>query len=89
MAKHKKKSKSSRSARCTRKKIVIKSKRGTVKAEFVGHSGPGCPPRKKPSTRHLAPYKKAFARQAKQCAGTSLPGFRKCMKRLKGAHGEF
>jgi hypothetical protein len=84
MAKRKKKS-SARGARCTTKLITIKRKSGKVIAQFKGRTGPGCGPRKKPSTRHLARYKKAFARQAKACKGKSLSQFRSCMHRLKGA----
>jgi len=69
--------------KCSKKKIVIRGKRGGIKAEFIGHSGPGCPPRKKPSTRHLSRFKATFARQAKACKGQKLGAFRKCMSRLK------
>jgi hypothetical protein len=69
---------------CAAKRITIKNKRGGIVASFMGHSGTGCPKRRKPSTRHLSAYKKEFARQAKECAGSKLPAFRKCMTRLKG-----
>lgn len=71
-------------ARCVRKTIKIKSKRGRVIAEFMGRQGPGCGPRKKPSTAHLRPYKAEFKAQAKACKGRSRGAFLKCMSRLKG-----
>lgn len=71
-------------AGCKAKMITIKTKRGKTVASFMGHTGPGCPKRRKPSTKHLGPFKKEFARQAKECAGSKLPAFRKCMARLKG-----
>lgn len=82
MAKQRKRPRSSPS--CQKKNIKIKSKRGKIVAEFVGHTGPGCPPRKKPSTRHLGPYKKNFGLQAKACAGSKRSAFISCMRRIKG-----
>lgn len=72
---------------CTRKKIQIKSKRGKVIAEFMGHTGAGCGPRPKPSTRHLAPFKKNFALQARACKGNKRGKFLQCMRRIKGSAG--
>lgn len=74
-----------KSSKCVRKKITIKSKRGKVIAQFVGRQGPGCGPRKKPSTAHLRPFKSEFARQARACKGRSRGAFLKCMSRMKGA----
>jgi hypothetical protein len=69
---------------CKAKMIIIKSKRGKTVASFMGHTGAACPKRRKPSTKHLGGCKREFARQARSCAGSKLPAFRKCMKQLKG-----
>lgn len=79
MAKRRKKSGS-----CKRAHVVIWKKRGGRKyqiADFMARKGSSCGPRKKPSTRHLTKYKKAFAAAAKACkrAGKKGTSFGKCI----------
>lgn len=69
---------------CAAKVITIKSKRGKVIAQFKGHSGPACGPRKKP-TPPPKRYRVEFARQARSCKGNSRGKFLTCMKRLQMA----
>lgn len=65
--------------RCRSGTITFKSKRGKV-ISFKGRHGADCGPRKKPSTRHLSVYKKAFARAAKSCSKRGgMKAFRKCI----------
>lgn len=67
---------------CAAKMITIKSKRGKVIAQFKGHSGPACGPRKKPTPppKH---FRQEFARQARACKGGTRGAFLKCMKRIE------
>lgn len=58
--------------------VRFKTKRGKV-IQFRGKTGPGCPPRKKPSTRHLAPFKRALASAARACRGKHGRQFRSCV----------
>jgi len=67
-----------RSASCRTGIIRIRTRRGKV-VQFRGKTGPGCAPRKKPSTRHLAPYKRAMASAAKSCKGLSKHQFQSCV----------
>lgn len=67
-----------RSASCRAGVVRFKTKRGKV-VQFRGKTGPGCAPRKKPSTRHLAPYKRKLAAAARACKGKSGGAFRKCV----------
>lgn len=73
-------------AKCKLTTIKFKTKRGRVIA-FKGHSGSDCAPRKKPSTRHLAPWKKAMKIGAHACAGSrGVSARRACIaKFLKAA----
>jgi len=72
--------KRSRKASACRKGIVrFKTKRGKV-VSFPGKTGAGCAPRKKPSTRHLAPYKRKLAAAARACKGKSAKAFRSCVR---------
>lgn len=66
--------------KCRAGTITFKSKRGKV-ISFKGHHGADCGPRKKPSTRHLSVYKKAFATAAKSCKrkGGGVKAFRRCV----------
>jgi hypothetical protein len=77
-----KKRKSARRARrggtCRTGTVRFKTKRGKV-VTFHGKSGPGCGPRKKASTRHLAPYKSALARAARACKGLKKNQFQSCV----------
>lgn len=63
---------------CAVKTITIKTRGGKV-VRFRGKSGPGCGPRKKPSTRHLAPYKRAMASAARSCQGLKKRQFESCV----------
>ena len=65
--------------KCRSGTITFKSKRGKV-ISFKGRHGADCGPRKKPSTRHLAPYKQAFAAAARSCSKRGgVKAFRKCV----------
>lgn len=57
----------SKSKRCKVTTVKFKTKRGKV-ISFRGHQGTDCAPRKKPSTRHLAPWKAVMKKAAPQCA---------------------
>lgn len=73
------KRKRSRGGKSCRAGIVrFKTKRGKV-IQFRGKTGAGCSPRKKPSTRHLAKYKRSLAAAARACKGKSAGAFRKCV----------
>jgi len=72
-------------AACRTGTIRFKTKRGKV-VTFHGKSGPGCGPRKKASTRHLAPYKSALARAAKSCKGLKKNQFQSCV--ASAMHGK-
>jgi hypothetical protein len=63
---------------CRTGTVRFKTKRGKV-VTFHGKSGPGCGPRKKSSTRHLAPYKSAMSRAAKACKGLKKNQFQSCV----------
>lgn len=53
---------------CTRKRVVIKSKRtGKEIANFMAHRGSNCPKPKR-KTGHLREFKQIFAIEAKACA---------------------
>jgi len=68
-------------ATCKRKRIVIKKGRKVI-AEFMGHQGSGCPPRKKPSTAHLREWKTAMKREAPRCkraAKGNAAVYRRCI----------
>jgi hypothetical protein len=68
---------------CGKRIIHFRTKRGKV-VQFRGKSGPGCGPRPKPSTRHLAPYKRAMSKAARACKGSK--NFRRCVaNRMKHA----
>ena len=58
--------------------VRFKTRRGKTIA-FHGKTGPGCGPRPKPSTRHLAPYKRALKAAAKSCKGLSKSQFQSCV----------
>lgn len=51
---------------CSRKRVVIKSKSGKVKADFMAHRGTGCPKPKR-KTGHLREYKAVFKQEVKAC----------------------
>lgn len=71
---------------CKLTTVKFQTKRGRTIA-FKGHSGPDCPPRRKPSTRHLAPWKKAMKIAAEACAGSrGVSTRRACVRKfLKAA----
>lgn len=71
---------------CKISNIKFKTKRGRV-ISFRGHSGSDCPPRRKPSTRHLAPWKKAMKIGAEACANSrGVAARRACVRKfLKAA----
>lgn len=75
---------------CTRKTIKFKTKRGRV-ISFTGREGPSCGPRKKPSTRHLAPWKAVMKKAAPQCkraARGNVRAYRKCIgTAVRSVHG--
>lgn len=73
------------SASCRAGIIRIRTRRGKV-VQFKGKTGPGCAPRKKPSTRHLAPYKRKMANAARSCKGLSKRQFQACVARAM--HGK-
>ena len=73
-----KKSRKKSTGTCRIGTVKFKTKRGKVIA-FRGKSGPGCGPRPKPSTRHLAPYKQIFGRVSKACKGAVGKDFRSCV----------
>lgn len=58
--------------------VSFETSRGK-KISFRGKTGAGCAPRKKPSTRHLAPYKRALATASRACRGKKAGAFRKCV----------
>lgn len=71
---------------CMKKTIVITKKnkrtgRKQVVAEFRGHAGKDCSKRKKPSTRHLGPYKAAFKRAVAYCKRRKSGKFQTCVGR--------
>lgn len=68
-----------KAAGCTRKKIIIKGKRGRVVAEFMGRTGKECGPRPKPKTGHLGHYKAAMKEIARSCKGKPRKAFLGCM----------
>jgi hypothetical protein len=66
---------------CARTIVKFKTRRGKT-ISFPGHQGSACAPRKKPSTRHLRPYKEVMAKAAPQCArrhGGGTRAFAKCV----------
>jgi hypothetical protein len=77
-------------ARCTRKTIKFKTRRGRT-ITFTGKSGSACPPRRKPSTAHLRPWKAVMKKASPQCArrfGGGTKAFGRCMKdALKSVRG--
>ena len=79
-------------SKCTKKTIQIR-KKGSRKviAEFVGHSGSGCAPRKPPSTRHLSAWKSGMKKAAPQCkraSGGNVKAYRRCVgQAMKSIHG--
>lgn len=79
MGARKKGKKKSAGGSCRRGTIRFKTKRGKV-VQFQGKTGPGCGPRPKPSTRHLARYQKALASAARACKGRSAKQFRSCVR---------
>jgi hypothetical protein len=76
--KGKKRRKARGGSACRTGTVRFKTKRGKV-VTFHGKTGPGCGPRKKASTRHLAPYKSALARAAKGCKGLKKNQFQSCV----------
>lgn len=58
--------------------VSFKTRRGKT-ISFRGHSGAGCPARKKPSTRHLAPFKKEMKSAARKCKGQPRAKFLRCV----------
>lgn len=72
-------------ARCRVGTIRIRTRRGKI-VTFKGKTGPGCKPRRKPSTRHLAPYKRAMASAARSCKGLSKHQFQSCV--ASAMHGK-
>jgi hypothetical protein len=72
------KARKARSSGCHSGIVRFKTKRGKV-VSFRGKTGAGCSPRRAPSTRHLAPYKKKLAAAARACKGKSAGAFRKCV----------
>lgn len=82
------KAKPAKKAKCAKTIIAFKTKRGKV--EFPGHKGPGCPERKKPSTRHLKPWKDAMKEASPRCAKafkSSGQKFRSCIRAAMKAAG--
>lgn len=67
-----------KSSGCRTGIVRFKTKRGKV-VSFHGKTGANCAPRKKPSTRHLAPYKRKLAAAARACKGKSAGAFRRCV----------
>ncbi len=63
---------------CRQGTITFRTKRGKI-IHFKGKHGTGCAPRKKPSTRHLAPYKRKMAAAARACKGRKAKAFRSCV----------
>lgn len=74
-----------RGSSCRVGMIRIRTRRGKV-VQFRGKTGPGCAPRKKPSTRHLAPYKRKLASAARSCKGLSKKQFQSCV--ASAMHGK-
>lgn len=71
-------------AKCSVKTVNIKRK-GSRKiiASFRAHVGSGCPPRKKPSTKHLRFYKEIMRDAAPSCRRRFKPftkPYGKCIK---------
>lgn len=64
--------------KCHKGLVSFKTKRGKT-ISFRGNIGEGCPKRRKPSTRHLAPFKKEMRLAAKKCKGQSRAKFLKCV----------
>ena len=67
-----------RSKSCHKGVVSFKTKRGKT-ISFRGAMGAGCPKRKKPSTRHLAPYKKEMKSAARKCKGKPRKAFLSCV----------
>jgi len=78
-ARKRSKKRSRRSGGCRTGIVRFKTKRGKV-VSFHGKTGASCSPRKKPSTRHLAPYKRKLAAAARACKGKSAKAFRSCVR---------
>lgn len=74
----KKRSKARSNTACRRGIVRFKTKRGKV-VQFKGKTGPGCGPRPKPKTGHLAPYKRSLAQASKACKGLPGKSFRSCV----------
>lgn len=70
--------KKARRTGCSAGIVRFTTKRGKV-ISFRGHTGAGCPARKKPSTRHLAPFKKEMKAAARKCKGKSRKAFLSCV----------
>ena len=64
--------------KCHKGIVSFKTKRGKT-ISFRGNVGSGCPARRKPSTRHLAPFKKEMRIAAKKCKGKSRKAFLVCV----------
>jgi hypothetical protein len=64
--------------------VITIKKKGSKRiiAQFKGHSGPGCGPRRKP-TPPPKRFRDEFARQARACKGRKRGAFITCMKRLE------
>jgi len=74
-----------KSTTCRQGIVKFKTKRGKV-ISFKGKTGPGCGPRPKPKTGHLAPYKSAMARAATACKGLKKDQFQSCV--ASAMHGK-
>ncbi len=70
---------------CAVKTVRFKTKHGV--RQFRAHSGTGCGPRKKPSTSHLAPYKRRMRAAAKSCKGLKKRQFESCVSSAMHAGG--
>ena len=68
--------------------VSFKTKRGKT-ISFRGHTGAGCPARRKPSTRHLADFKKDLARAARKCKGKGRKAFLACVSNNVAHRAEY
>ena len=84
-ARRRKRRKGHKRAGCRVGMIRIRTRRGKI-VQFRGKTGPGCAPRKKPSTRHLKVYQRMMASAARSCKGLSKKQFESCV--ASAMHGK-
>jgi hypothetical protein len=81
------KGRKARRGACAVKTVRFKTKYGV--RQFRARSGSGCGPRRKPSTAHLAPYKRRMRAAAKSCKGLKKRQFESCIASAMHHSGGF